>query len=195
MPSVEKIEKVERIKGTDLADLHSPKPKVSGDSYQRRSKPAETGDQMSDSRRSSKVARPISNVREVELEGVSSHSWEDAVRHALEVAATHFSAVFELEVTRQTAVVEAGKIQAYHTVVRIRYHDEHWGLAEVSPDKPHVEQTRGSKAPETQRHKIPIFGFEPHHEVVKHYQEIQHPGDGEQPQRKPKAPKDTEAER
>jgi hypothetical protein len=25
MPSVEKIEKVERIKGTDLADLHSPK--------------------------------------------------------------------------------------------------------------------------------------------------------------------------
>ena len=72
---------------------------------------------MCDFRRSSKVARPISNVREVELEGVSSHSWEDAVCHALEVAATHFSAVLELEVTRQIAVVEAGKIHVYQRLL------------------------------------------------------------------------------
>ena len=181
MDRVERVEKVERVKGVHLGHPHHPSFKVTTDSPRQRPRGEGDSNQAPESHLHPKLAQPLSNIRVVEVEGISSDSWEEAARHALEAAAAHFPSIFELEVIRQTAVIEHGKIQQYQAAVKIRYCDEHWSVSEFLPNRPRIGKGSASRGESTQLENVPTVGLEPHQEVVKHYQEIQHLGEDELP--------------
>jgi flavin-binding protein dodecin len=66
-------------------------------------------------------ARGPAVVRVIELVGVSTQSWEDAARQAVERVATTTRHVTGIDVTRQTAVVRHGRIMEFHTTVKLAF--------------------------------------------------------------------------
>ncbi len=60
-------------------------------------------------------------VKIIELIGVSEKSFEDAVHQAVAKAAETISGITGVEVFKQTATVQNGKIQQFRTSVRIAF--------------------------------------------------------------------------
>jgi flavin-binding protein dodecin len=59
------------------------------------------------------------SVRVIEAVGVSTRSWEDVVRQAVDRVATSDGHVTGVELMRSTAVVRDGKIAEYHADVKV----------------------------------------------------------------------------
>jgi flavin-binding protein dodecin len=57
----------------------------------------------------------------IELMGSSTESWEDAAQNALDDADETLKNITEIEITSQTASVEAGRIQEYETKMHISF--------------------------------------------------------------------------
>jgi len=66
-------------------------------------------------------ARDPESVRVIEVVGISTESWEDAVRQAVEGVATADGHVTGVELMRSTAIVRDGKIAEYHADAKIAY--------------------------------------------------------------------------
>lgn len=60
-------------------------------------------------------------VKTIDLVGVSTESWRDAARQALEEATRTLRNVEGFTVLETSAVVDGSEISEYHTSVRIRF--------------------------------------------------------------------------
>lgn len=63
----------------------------------------------------------MSVIKVLELVGISSSSWEDAARNAIEEASKTVRDISGLKVMNQTATVEDGTITEYRTNVKISF--------------------------------------------------------------------------
>lgn len=60
-------------------------------------------------------------IKTIDLVGVSAISWQDAAERALEEASKTLRGVEGMTVLDQTALVENGKVNEYHTHVQIKF--------------------------------------------------------------------------
>lgn len=60
-------------------------------------------------------------IKTIDLVGVSTESWRDAARKALEEATKTLRNVEGFDVLETSAVVDDGDITEYHTHIRIRF--------------------------------------------------------------------------
>jgi flavin-binding protein dodecin len=60
-------------------------------------------------------------ARVSQIIGASPHSWEDAVRNALERANKTLRGITGLEVTKENAAIEEGKIVEYRATVMVTF--------------------------------------------------------------------------
>jgi flavin-binding protein dodecin len=60
-------------------------------------------------------------ARQTQIIGASPHSWEDAVRNALERANKTLRNITGIEVLKENAAVEAGKIAEYRATVLVTF--------------------------------------------------------------------------
>ena len=60
-------------------------------------------------------------ARVSQIIGASPHSWEDAVRNALERANKTLRGIMGLEVTKENAAIEDGKIVEYRATVMVTF--------------------------------------------------------------------------
>jgi flavin-binding protein dodecin len=66
-------------------------------------------------------------IKVIELVGVSSQSWSDAARRAVEEASKTIRGITGVDVVQSTATVEDGKISEYHVNVKIAFRLERGG--------------------------------------------------------------------
>jgi len=66
---------------------------------------------------------PLDNsaVKIIEIMGVSSESFEDAVRQAVEKAAVSINGITSVEVVRQTASVRDGLVARFEATVKLSF--------------------------------------------------------------------------
>jgi flavin-binding protein dodecin len=64
-------------------------------------------------------------ARQSQIIGASPHSWEDAVRNALERANKTLRGITGVEVLKENAAVEDGRIVEYRTTVMVTFVLEH----------------------------------------------------------------------
>jgi flavin-binding protein dodecin len=60
-------------------------------------------------------------ARQTQIIGASPHSWEDAVRNALERANQTIRNITGLEVIKENAAIEDGKIVEYRTTLLVTF--------------------------------------------------------------------------
>ena len=60
-------------------------------------------------------------ARVTQIIGASPHSWEDAVRNALERANQTLRGITGIEVVKENAAVEAGRIVEYRASVNVTF--------------------------------------------------------------------------
>ena len=60
-------------------------------------------------------------ARVSQIIGASPHSWEDAVRNALERANKTLRGITGIEVTKENAAIENGKIVEYRATVMVTF--------------------------------------------------------------------------
>ena len=60
-------------------------------------------------------------ARVTQVIGASPHSWEDAVRNALERANKTLRGITGIEVLKENAAVESGKIAEYRATVQVTF--------------------------------------------------------------------------
>ena len=60
-------------------------------------------------------------ARVTQVIGASPHSWEDAVRNALERANKTLRGITGIEVLKENAAVENGKIAEFRTMVQVTF--------------------------------------------------------------------------
>jgi hypothetical protein len=60
-------------------------------------------------------------ARQTQIIGASPHSWEDAVRNALERANKTLRNITGIEVLKENAAVEAGKVAEYRATVLVTF--------------------------------------------------------------------------
>ena len=60
-------------------------------------------------------------ARQTQIIGASPHSWEDAVRNALERANKTLRGITGLEVVKENAAIEKGKIVEYRATLLVTY--------------------------------------------------------------------------
>ena len=60
-------------------------------------------------------------ARVTQVIGASPHSWEDAVRNALERANRTLRGITGIEVLKENAAVENGKIAEYRAMVQVTF--------------------------------------------------------------------------
>jgi flavin-binding protein dodecin len=60
-------------------------------------------------------------ARVTQIIGASPHSWEDAVRNALERANKTLRGITGIEVLKENAAVEDGKIAEYRAMVQVTF--------------------------------------------------------------------------
>jgi hypothetical protein len=60
-------------------------------------------------------------ARVTQIIGASPHSWEDAVRNALERANRTLRGITGIEVVKENAAVDAGKIAEYRATVNVTF--------------------------------------------------------------------------
>jgi dodecin len=63
-------------------------------------------------------------IKTIDLVGVSEQSWRDAAQQALSEAAKTIRGIEGMDILETSAKVEDGKINEYHTAVRIRFRIE-----------------------------------------------------------------------
>jgi flavin-binding protein dodecin len=66
-------------------------------------------------------------IKVVELVGISKKGWADAAESAVKAAADSLRHVTGVDVIRQTATVEDGKIAEYHATVHVAFRVEEHG--------------------------------------------------------------------
>jgi len=60
-------------------------------------------------------------ARQTQIIGASPHSWEDAVRNALERANKTLRGITGLEVVKENAAIEKGKIVEYRATLLVTF--------------------------------------------------------------------------
>ncbi len=60
-------------------------------------------------------------VKIIEIMGVSTKSYEDALDHAVAKAAESINGIMNVEVTKQTASVRDGKVTRYEITVKLSF--------------------------------------------------------------------------
>jgi flavin-binding protein dodecin len=60
-------------------------------------------------------------ARQTQIIGASAHSWEDAVRNALERANKTLRGITGLEVVKENAAIEKGKIVEYRATLLVTF--------------------------------------------------------------------------
>jgi len=60
-------------------------------------------------------------ARQTQIIGASPHSWEDAVRNALERANKTLRGITGLEVVKENAAIEKGKIKEYRATLLVTF--------------------------------------------------------------------------
>jgi dodecin len=60
-------------------------------------------------------------ARVTQIIGASPHSWEDAVRNALERANKTLRGITGIEILKENAAVENGKIAEYRAMVQVTF--------------------------------------------------------------------------
>jgi len=60
-------------------------------------------------------------ARVTQIIGASPHSWEDAVRNALERANKTLRGITGIEVLKENAAIEDGKIAEYRAMVQVTF--------------------------------------------------------------------------
>ncbi|HXJ35142.1 MAG TPA: dodecin family protein [Candidatus Eisenbacteria bacterium] len=60
-------------------------------------------------------------ARQTQIIGASPHSWEDAVRNALERANKTLRNITGIEVLKENAAVENGKVAEYRTTLLVTF--------------------------------------------------------------------------
>lgn len=60
-------------------------------------------------------------ARQTQIIGASPHSWEDAVRNALERANKTLRGITGLEVVKENAAIEKGKITEYRATLLVTF--------------------------------------------------------------------------
>jgi flavin-binding protein dodecin len=63
----------------------------------------------------------------IELVGTSPKSWDDAMQQALTEAASSLRHIDEVELVKQTARMEEGRIVEYRVVLHVEFRLEHHG--------------------------------------------------------------------
>ena len=60
-------------------------------------------------------------VKIIEIMGVSTKSYEDALDHAVAKAAESINGIMNVEITKQTATVRDGKVARYEITVKLSF--------------------------------------------------------------------------
>jgi flavin-binding protein dodecin len=60
-------------------------------------------------------------VKIIEIMGVSTKSYEDALDHAVAKAAESINGIMNVEITKQTATVRDGKVARYEVTVKLAF--------------------------------------------------------------------------
>ncbi len=60
-------------------------------------------------------------IKIIEITGVSTKGFEDALEHAVAKAAESIKGIMNVEVTRQTATVRDGKVARYEITVKLSF--------------------------------------------------------------------------
>ncbi len=60
-------------------------------------------------------------ARQTQIIGASPHSWEDAVRNALERANKTLRGITGLEVVKENAAIEKGKVKEYRATLLVTF--------------------------------------------------------------------------
>ena len=60
-------------------------------------------------------------ARQTQIVGASPHSWEDAVRNALERANKTLRGITGLEVLKENAAIEKGKVKEYRATLLVTF--------------------------------------------------------------------------
>tara|TARA_B100001167_G_C16615164_1_gene232286 strand:- start:98 stop:598 length:501 start_codon:yes stop_codon:yes gene_type:complete len=157
MPSEEKVSKIDTATKPFIDELHQEM--ISG---QRNLGPhqSQTSSESSDS-------NSVSDIRIIEVEGTSQHSWEDAARHALRATTQHLPSINGIEIVRQTATVKNGTIKEYRSTVQLHYQVKHNLDSQTA-----AEQSSTTNADELPDHHE-TAGTHMQQDIAKHYQDVQ----------------------
>lgn len=157
MPSEEKVSKIDIATKPFIDELHQEM--ISG---QRNLGPhrSQTSSESSDS-------NSVSDIRIIEVEGTSQHSWEDAARHALRATTQHLPSINGIEIVRQTATVENGIIKEYRSTVQLHYQVKHDLGSQTAAEQPST-----TNADELSDHHE-TTGTHIQQDIAKHYQDVQ----------------------
>ena len=156
MPSEEKVSKIDTATKPFIDELHQEM--ISG---QRNLEPhqSQTSSESSDS-------NSVSDIRIIEVEGTSQHSWEDAARHALRATTQHLPSINGIEIVRQTATVENGIIKEYRSTVQLHYQVKHDLGSQTAAEQ---SSTNADELPD--HHET--AGTHMQQDIAKHYQDVQ----------------------
>jgi len=157
MPSEEKVSKIDTATKPFIDELHQEM--ISG---QRNLGPhqSQTSSESSDS-------NSVSDIRIIEVEGTSQHSWEEAARHALRATTQHLPSINGIEIVRQTATVENGIIKEYRSTVQLHYQVKHDLGSQTAAEQPST-----TNADELSDHHE-TTGTHIQQDIAKHYQDVQ----------------------
>ena len=157
MPSEEKVSKIDTATKPFIDELHQEM--ISG---QRNLGPhqSQTSSESSDS-------NSVSDIRIIEVEGTSQHSWEEAARHALRATTQHLPSINGIEIVRQTATVENGTIKEYRSTVQLHYQVKHDLGSQTAAEQPST--TNADELPD--HHET--AGTHMQQDIAKHYQDVQ----------------------
>jgi len=67
----------------------------------------------------------MSTIKIIELVGNSTKSWQDAAERAIHDASESLRHIQEVEIIKQTAVVEGERIKEYRTTLHVAFSVEH----------------------------------------------------------------------
>jgi len=157
MPNEEKVSKIDTATKPFVDELHQEMI-----SSQRNLGPhqPQTYSESSDS-------NSVSNIRIIEVEGTSQHSWEDAARHALRATTQHLPSINGIEIVRQTATVENGTIKEYRSTVQLHYQVKHNLDSQTAAEQPST--TNADELPD--HHDTGETHMQ--QDIAKHYQDVQ----------------------
>ncbi|HHZ90692.1 TPA: dodecin domain-containing protein [Candidatus Poribacteria bacterium] len=157
MPSEEKVRKVDETAKPFTDELHQ---EMTSSQSQLESHQSQISSESLDS-------NLVSDIRIIEVEETSPHSWDDATRRALKTTTQHFPSINEMEVVRQTAAVENGTIKEYRSTVQLHYQIKHDLVSNTV-----VKQPSTANADELSDQRE-IIGTTVQQDIAKHYQDVQ----------------------
>ena len=156
MPSEEKIGKFDATAKPFMNELHQ---EMISDQSKLESHQSQISSESLDS-------DLVSNIRLIEVEGTSPHSWDDAARRALITTTQHLPSISEMEIVRQTATVENGIIKEYRSTVQLHYQVKHDLGSQTAAEQ---SSTNADELPD--HHET--AGTHMQQDIAKHYQDVQ----------------------